>query len=64
MASDQWWQLMSQPDLSLQFLAKAMARALAYNSTFDERITPAKREAVYAPLWFGIDSERKPSYQG
>ncbi len=53
LASDQWWQLMSQPDLSLQFLAKAMARALAYNSSFEARTTPAKREAAYASAWFG-----------
>ncbi len=44
---------MSQPDLSLQFLAKAMARALAYNSTFEARTTPAKREAAYASAWYG-----------
>lgn len=54
LASDQWWQLMSQPDLSLQFLAKAMARALAYNSSFEARTTPAKREAAYASAWFGF----------
>jgi len=53
LASDQWWQLMSQPDLSLQFLAKAMARALAYNSSFEARTTPAKREAAYASAWYG-----------
>lgn len=61
LASDQWWQLMSQPDLSLQFLAKSMARALTYNKDYDVRSTPDKREATYAGLWLGYLNGTLPS---
>lgn len=61
LASDQWWQLMSQANLSLEFLAKAMARALTYNESFDIRTTPAKREAAYAGIWLGYLNGSLPS---
>lgn len=61
LASDEWWQLMSQPDLSLQFLAKAMARSLSFKADTDIRSTPSKRESAYAGLWLGYLKGTLPS---